>query len=247
MLSFPIWPWNAQFGFWVIFIILIRGNWGSHETYKVNTPYKHNAIVTLPWNEHPESVVQSKWKSKCLPFIENILDPFQSCICKITFFWKADVLAMQVKIPQNTSAMQMPSLLRVGCGPGRGLCQRGALKSGFTFQTQPPTVYWSLTAQEKQGTASTLLFPYLIFFPWRRSWLLWTREGWWRFYLLPGMRNFSRWMMHKSITRVTGDETRATCLLYKNYIKMEEEEESHRQIHRLAFLTSISFFSQSQP
>lgn len=59
---------------------------GSYATYKFNTPYKFNALFKQPWNEHPMSVVQSKWKLKCLPFIENTLDSFQSCISKITFF-----------------------------------------------------------------------------------------------------------------------------------------------------------------
>lgn len=100
------------------------------------------------------SVVQSKWKLKCLPFIEDILDPFQSCACKITFFWKADMLAMQREISWNTSAVQMPHLLRVSCGPGWTVSERG-LWGWLCTSGTITSVGWSVNTQGNQASSSS--------------------------------------------------------------------------------------------
>lgn len=129
---------NSQTSKMFTFIILI---WGDGEAMQhINLIHLPNLMSNLNSFEISTQGVLFKASGNwnVYHFFENILDPFQSCVCKITFFWKADVLATHVEIPYKAPAMQMPNPPRVGCGPGRELCRRGVTEAPFTFQEQPP-------------------------------------------------------------------------------------------------------------
>lgn len=137
----------------------------------------------------------------------------------------------------------MPHLQRVSCGPGRTV-RNESLRLALHFRDHQLNVL----VTKYSGKSGILPF-FSVFFSWRRSSFLLNGPEradedsidiarsltWGTFPLAP-------WYTKASLQPLEMKQ-RPLCLLYKNYTKrVVGEGDSHMLIHRLEFMTSISFF-----